>query len=68
MKRRNILLIAALTAALCMSGCGKQDEEASTEIQDIVVEAEDLPNTADEETPEPEEEVVTDDEIGRAHV
>lgn len=62
MKRHNILLIAALTAALCISGCGKQDEEASTEIQDITVEAEDLPSTAEEETPEPEEEVITDDE------
>ena len=62
MKRHNILLIAALTAALCISGCGKQDEEVSTEIQDITVEAEDLPGTAEEESSEPEEEVITDDE------
>lgn len=57
MKRHNILLIAGLTAALCLAGCGKQDEEVSTEIQDITVEAEDLPGTAEEESSEPEEEV-----------
>ena len=43
MKKRNVFLIAALTAALCLSGCGKDSEEASSEIQDITVEAEDIP-------------------------
>lgn len=63
MKRRNVLLIAALTAALCLSACGKDSEEASNEIQDITVEAEDLPgNTADDEASAPEEDVYTDDE------
>lgn len=62
MKRRNVLLIAALTATLCLSGCGKGSEEASTEIKDITVEAEDIPTTTEEEPSAPEEEVVTDDE------
>ena len=62
MKRRNVLLIAALSAALCLSGCGKDSEEASTEIQDITVEAEDIPTDTAEESTEPVEEVYTDDE------
>lgn len=63
MKKRNVLLIAALTAALCLSGCGKDSEEASSEIQDITVEAEDIPAKDTEEEPAaPAEETYTDDE------
>lgn len=62
MKKRNIFLIAALTAALCFSGCGKNDtEEVSSDIEDITVEVEELP-TEPEEPEEPEEEVFVDDE------
>ena len=63
MKKRNVFLIAALAAALCLSGCGKDSEEASSEIQDITVEAEDIPAPdGTEESSEPEEEVFVDDE------
>lgn len=63
MKKHTILLIAALTAALCFSGCGKGDsEEASSEIQDITVDAEDLPGEGEEQPAEAPEEVYVDDE------
>lgn len=63
MKKRNVFLIAALAATLFLSGCGKDSEEASSEIQDITVEAEDIPAPdGTEESSEPEEEVFVDDE------
>lgn len=62
MKKHNILLLTVLTAALCFSGCGKNSEEASSDIQDITVEAEDIPVSTTEEPAEPEEEVYVDDE------
>ena len=53
MKKRNIFLIAALAASLCFTGCGKKTEEASSDIKDITVEAEDLPaDTGEESVPE----------------
>ncbi len=63
MKKRNVLLIAALTAALCLSACGKEESEETSAIQDITVEAEDLPGDTEEETSEPEEDATpVDDE------
>lgn len=61
MKKRNVLLIALLAAALCFSGCGKKSEEVSSDIQDITIEAEDIPAKT-EEPSEPAEEVYVDDE------
>ena len=38
MKKRNVLLIAALTSVLCLSACGKGESEETSAIQDITVE------------------------------
>ena len=63
MKKHTILLVAALTAALCFSGCGKDDsEEASSNIEDITVEAEDIPASTEEPVEAPEEVYVDDEE------
>lgn len=61
MKKRNVLLIAALAAVACLSACGGESEEASTEIQDITVEAEEIPAETPKEDADSEE-AVTDDE------
>lgn len=63
MKKHHVLLITALAAAICLSGCGKESEEASAEVEDITIEAEDIPEkTVEEEEPVLSEDVYTDDE------
>ena len=55
MKNFKLLLIAGLTAAMCLTGCGDKAEEAavSSEIEEIVVEKEEIP-VAEEVTEAPE--------------
>lgn len=63
MKKHTILLAAALTAALCFSGCGKNEsEEVSSDIEDITVEAEEIPTETEEPVEAPEEVYVDDEE------
>lgn len=62
MKRHNVLLIAALTAAICLAGCGKESEEASAEIQDITVEAEDITEEPEDTAPAEDTAPVDDEE------
>ena len=44
MKRMQVLLIAGIMTAICLTGCGKDKEEpASSEIESITVEEEAIP-------------------------
>ena len=62
MKNFKVLLIAGLTAIMCLTGCGDKAEEAavSSEIEEIVVEKEEIP-VAEEVTEAPEEEAVEEE-------
>ena len=61
MKRMQVLLIAGIMTAICLTGCGKDKEEpASSEIESITVEEEAIPE--EEEKTEEAEDVYVDDE------
>jgi hypothetical protein len=59
MKKRTVLLLAALSAVCIMGGCGKKEEEVVPETEETAQEEE----TVEETQPEVLEEIVTDDEI-----
>ncbi len=62
MKKYPIFLIAALTAALYLSGCGKEpSEEVSVDIEDITAEPEQIPENTEEDSA-PQEDTYVDDE------
>ncbi len=68
MKKLKILLIAALAAAICLAGCGKESEEASSEIESITIDAEDIPEPTPVPTPEAETEVDDEEPPGEGYV
>lgn len=62
MKKYPIFLVAALTAALCLSGCGKDSsEEVSVDIENITAEPEEIPDNTEEDSA-PQEDTYVDDE------
>lgn len=61
MKRRYVFLVTALAAAITLYGCGSKSEEASSDIPDITVEAEEIPEKTEEDTA-PAEEIYTEND------
>ena len=61
MKRMQVLLIAGIMTVVCLTGCGKKEEEpVSSEIESITVQEEAIPE--EEVKTEEAEEVYVDDE------